>query len=192
MSLDDNLNKAFKVLGKAPIIVFSCTVVSIDESKKTIVAKDVDELEFTDIRLSAAEDDKNSLLIIPKVDSSVLVAQIGNNLNTLFVVSVNEVEKVLGVVKELDVEDETGFKLHLKDGELKINGDQFGGLVKAPELKTQVDKNTAILRAIQQAVQSWNPVPEDGGSAFKGLISSITGMQRADLGSIQNTKIKHG
>jgi len=192
MSLDADLKKAFKGMNYKEATVFTATVKSIDEAAKTISVTDVDDLQFNDVRLSAAEDDKKSLFIIPKVGSSVLVAMIGNDINTLFVTKVNEVEKIVGVVKELDIEDETGFKLHLKDGLMTINGDQFSGIVKAPELKTQVDKNTAILQAIQNAISGWTVIPEDGGAAFKTALASVPSMPRANLSNIENTKVKHG
>ena len=192
MGLDKDLKAALKGLGKMEAIVFSATVTKVNEADKTIEIEDIDGLDYHDVRLAAAEDEKKSVLIIPKVGSSVLVTMIGSDLNTLFVSKVNEVDKIVGVINELDIEDETGFKLHLNNGLMKINGDAFEGIVKAPELKTQIDKNTAIIKAIQQALQSWTPSPNDGGAALKGLVSSIPGMQRANLSNIKNDKIKHG
>lgn len=96
MSKDAELKKALKALGKTEASVFPATVVSVNEADKTVSVTDVDGLEFNDVRLAAAEDDKKSVMLIPKVNSSVLVAQIGNDLNTLFVAKVNEVEKVVG------------------------------------------------------------------------------------------------
>lgn len=192
MSLDQKIKEALKRLNKLEALVFSATVTAFDEAKKTVTVKDVDGLEFFDVRLSAAEDAKNSLFIIPKVESSVLVAQIGNDLNTLFVIAINEVEKITGVFKALDVKDEADFDVKLSNGEMVLNGGALGGLVKAKDLKQQVDKNTAILEALKNYIQSWTPIPEDGGAAFKNLLSGLTGMNTADLTNIENEKIKHG
>jgi hypothetical protein len=35
-------------------------------------------------------------------------------------------------------------------------------------------------------------VPNDGGATLKALVTSFTALQRANLGNIENPKIKHG
>jgi hypothetical protein len=192
MGLDQDIQRGLKEFGKRDAMVFTATVTGVNVEAKTISILDIDELEFVDVRLSAAEDDANSLILVPKLNSTVLVAQIGNDLNTLVVVAVNEVELIKGKFKTLDVADDAGFTINLTNGTMKLNGDEFGGMVKAPELKAQVDKNTLILQQIQAAFSTWVPTPSDGGAVLKGLSASFTGLQRADLTNIENTKIKHG
>jgi len=192
MGLDQDIQKGLREFGKTEAQVFTATVTGVNVEAKTISILDIDELEFRDVRLSAAEDDKQTLILVPKMHSTVLVAQIGNDLNTLYVIAINEVERIQGKFKALDVADDAGFTIGLENGVLKLNGDQFGGIVKAPELKTQVDKNTLILQKMQETFNSWTPIPEDGGAALKALVSQFTSLSRADLSNINNDKIKHG
>lgn len=209
MGLDLKISDALKQFKKQDAMVFPVTVTAVDIDKKTIAVKDVDDLEYFDVRLTAAEDDKNSFFILPKIDSTVLVTLIGNDINTLFVSKINEVEKIIGTVKYIELQDEAGLKitsnegvLTIKDpagfeikldaGSLTLNGSSLGGIVKADVLKTQIDKNTAILQAIQTAITSWTPVSNDGGAAFKALLAAVPSLQRADLSNIKNDKIKHG
>jgi hypothetical protein len=49
-----------------------------------------------------------------------------------------------------------------------------------------------ILKNIQTVFNSWIPVPDDGGASLKALVTSFTSLQRANLGTIENPKIKHG
>lgn len=117
MSLDAAINKALGEFAKKEAQVFAATVTAVNEAKKTVSIKDVDDLEFFDVRLAAAEDDEKSILLIPKVGSSVLAAMIGNDINTLFVAKVNEVEKVVGAISTTEFEvDSSGYKIN-RDGE---------------------------------------------------------------------------
>lgn len=192
MGLDQDIQNSLNEFGKRPAQVFSAKVSGVNIEAKTITILDVDELEFTDVRLSASEDDKHSLMLVPKLQSTVLVAQIGDDLNTLFVVAINEVDCIVGKFKTIAVEDDAGFTIGLTNGVLKLNGDEFGGIVKAPELKAQVDKNTEILKALQTAFGNWIPTPNDGGAALKSATTQLSSLPRADLSKIENTKIKHG
>jgi len=119
--VDQDLKKGLKALGKQEAIVFTATVLEVNQDKKTVTVKDVDELEYYDVRLAAAEDDKKSVLTIPKVNSSVLVCQIGNDLNTLFVVQTNEVENIIGVISDTKFEiNDAGFKGEIGDSKFEI------------------------------------------------------------------------
>ena len=157
------------------------TVTSVNWEEKTMDAVDlIDDLEHFDIKLGMG-----SIFKRPAIDSLALVAMIGKEaVDTILIDAVS--------LDEIEITDKTGFKLSLKEGKMTINGDQFSGIVKAPELKKQVDKNTAVLKAIQDAITQWVTVPNDGGAAFRGLLSAVPGMQRADLGNIENENIKHG
>ncbi len=139
-----------------------------------------DSLDYEEVLLG-----RGSVMKKPVVGTLVLIGIIENNGANTFLIDAENVEEYL-------IEDESGFKVVLNANGMTLNGNQFGGIVKADELKTQVDKNTAIIQAIQQALQSWTPVPEDGGAALKALTGAIPSMQRANLGSIKNDKIKHG
>lgn len=157
------------------------TAKEIDWEEKTMVAVGVtDSLEYYDILLGLESEYKK-----PSVNSTCLIGVIENNLTNTFLIYASAIEEHLII-------DKTGFKVHLNNGFLTINGDQFSGIVKAPELKEQLDKNTLILEKIQSVFNSWTTVPNDGGAALKALVSQFTNLDRADLSNIENNKIKHG
>lgn len=165
---------------KVPIQTEWVKVAEVDWDEKTMTAiGESNALEYFDVLLGLG-----AMYQRPKIGSLALVGSI-NNGEASFMISCEEID-------EMEWTDKSGFKWHLNNGLLKMNGDQFEGIVKAPELKIQIDFNTAILEAIQNAFAAWVPVPNDGGAALKTLIAAIPNMQRADLSNIQNTKIKHG
>lgn len=158
-----------------------CIVKEVDWTKKTMTATGiVNDCDFFEVNLGIGSINRS-----PTVGTKCIVGIINNDTADAFLIECESVD-------EIEISDATGFKLVLKDGKMTINGENFGGIVNAIELKNQVDKNTALLEAIQNAFESWTPVPNDGGAALKGIASSFISLEVADLSNIQNEKIKHG
>lgn len=169
-----------KMHNKVPIQTEWVKVSSVDWEDKTMVAiGESNGLEYFDVLLGLG-----SLNIRPKVESLALVGSIHNG-EACFMISCEEME-------EIELIDKTGFKLSLNNGLLLINGDEYGGIVNAKELKTQLDKNTLILEKIQTVFQSWVAVPNDGGASLKTLVTEFVSLERTDLDNIENTTIQHG
>jgi hypothetical protein len=169
-----------KMKAKVPIQTEWVKVESVDWEEKTMTAiGENNALEYFDVLLGLG-----AVNTRPKVGSLALVGSIHNG-EACFMISCEEMEG-------FELTDQSGFKVYLNDGLLLINGDEFGGIVNAKELKTQVDKNSFILENIQNVFSSWLPVPNDGGASLKTLITSFVSLQRADLANIENITIKHG
>lgn len=168
---------------------FVAVVKEVDQSKYTCDVQAVDDSPIHhDVRYKTTINDSDKGVIIhPAKGSFVICSILDNDENSVIISKVTEFD-------ELEVTTADGFKVHLKGDEMKINGDQFGGLVKAPELKTQVDKNTQILDTFKQLLQT--PINEPGlgaPSAFQAALNSaLAALQTADLSNIENEKIKHG
>lgn len=164
-----------------PVQTFWTICKSVNWEAKTMIAVGQnDELEYEGISLGCG-----SVYRKPTVGTICLVGIKENNGANVFLIDADEIEEYL-------IADKTGFKVRLNDLGLTLNGDTLGGIVKAKELKTQVDKNTEILNQIQTVFNSWITVPQDGGAALKALSTAFTTLQRADLSNIENEKIKHG
>ncbi len=99
-----------------------------------------------------------------------------------------------------------GVVIARKAGEVELNGTGLGGLVKAGELKDQLEKNNKILKALLQTLST--PVTEPGNgspSAFQAALKMAVDLaftvpgspgppapQVADLSNIENDKVQHG
>lgn len=154
---------------------------SVDWDNKTMNVEGIeDELEIFDVLLGL-----EYYFLKPVINTICLIGIIENEETQCFLISANSVELI-------EISDKTGFKIILNNGNLTINGDSFSGIVKAPELKTQVDKNTALLEKMKTVFSQWTVVPQDGGQALKTLSAQFTSMETADLSNIENKKIKHG
>ncbi|EMB23321.1 hypothetical protein [Treponema denticola] len=106
--------------------------------------------------------------------------------------------KVVATIKMLNsgnIEIELKGDCKIKtEGNIELNGSDFGGLIKIEELKMQLQKNMAILNGILGTLKA--PIPEPGNgapSAFQAaLITAIGTMQTGDFSNIENKKVKHG
>ncbi|WP_269222003.1 hypothetical protein [Flavobacterium sp. IMCC34518] len=169
-----------KMKSHVPLQTEWVTVKEIDWEEKTMTAIGLlNALEYHDVLLGLG-----AVNYRPKIGTSALVGSIHNG-EACFMISCEEIE-------EIEIIDESGFKLNLNNGLLLINGEEFGGIVNAKELKTQADKNTLILENIQTVFENWIPVANDGGASLKALVTSFTSLERTDLSNIENITIKHG
>ncbi len=184
--MGDNINELGQILNERTMSLINvqtqwCIAKEVDWSNKTMTATGlVDNLDFYEVNLGVGLVFKK-----PTIGKKCLIGIINNNVADAFLIDCEKTDEIL-------IEDETGFKFHLKDGTLEINGNGFGGLVNAKELKIQIDKNTAAIQELQQIFTSWFPVPNDGGASLKSLVSSFSSKPIAELSNIENEKIKHG
>ena len=87
-----------------------------------------------------------------------------------------------------------GFVIARSDKTVELNGTEHGGLIKIAELKKELEKTNAFLKAFVQVLQV--PVTEAGNgapSAFQtALKTALSALQLADFSQIENTKVQHG
>lgn len=186
MSKSNNITELGKVFNERTQALINvqthwAIVKEVDWDKKTMTATGlVDDCDFFDVNLGIG-----SIFTKPIVGSNCLIGIINNNIADAFLLQSEQIELI-------ELVDKTGFKIILNNGKMSFNGDAFGGLVNAKELKKQINKNTALLKKIQLTFQSWVPIDGDGGKSLKALVTNFTNMQTADLSTIENNKIKHG
>ena len=93
----------------------------------------------------------------------------------------------------IEIEADGDCKVKAK-GNIEINGSDYGGLIKIEELKTQLQKNTAILQGLLGTLKA--PITEPGNgspSAFQAaLITAIGTLQAGNFSNIENKKVVHG
>lgn len=75
-----------------------------------------------------------------------------------------------------------------------INGSENGGLVLAEEVAKELNTIKAQINQLKGLLQSWVPVPSDGGAALKTVITTWSAQQVASTVSanIQNKRVSHG
>lgn len=118
--MDQELIEAFRKLKQRGVDTFPAVVVSVDKVKGTCVIA-VDGLELPDVQLSAILDGNNQkFYLFPKVDSSVLVSPINEDLHRLYIEEYSEIESLdLNIMQVQFQVDKDGFLLRKQNETLK-------------------------------------------------------------------------
>ncbi len=120
MDKDEQIRKGLKQFAKVPEGIFIAEVTAVNKTNDTIHIVDVDGLDYQEVRLKSVIDNKKGVVTYPALKSSVLVASIGNDDNTLFVVGFSEVESIKGAIGTSEFEiDKEGYQLTSKGENLK-------------------------------------------------------------------------
>lgn len=184
MSMIETLRQELVALMKkqVPVQTTWVTVSSVDADAKTMVCKGVaDDLEYYDVLLSLGNATK-----YPVVGTKALIGLINNQAGLAFMIDCQEFTRYL-------IEIESGFKIDLNADEILLNGDGFGGLVKWNALKAELDKTKALVNAIKNALVTWVPVPTDGGTALKTIVTgSVAPVSAGNYSNLENENVKHG
>ena len=93
----------------------------------------------------------------------------------------------------IEIEADGNCKIKVKET-VELNGSDYGGLIKIEELKTQLQKNTAILKGLLEVLKVVVSEPGNGSpSVFQAaLLGAIGTMQTGDFSNIENKKVVHG
>ena len=148
--------------GERTCRIFTAKVVRADGETCEV---DYEGLRLTDVRLrSVVNGEESGVLLTPKADSFVTVADLSGDLTQTVVIGFSEVESV----------DITA------GGEIHLNGDSFGGLIRIEDL-------VGDLNRIVETFNSHTHTVADGVAAPPEMP-----MNRINRNSIENDKIKHG
>lgn len=154
-------------------------IVSVDTSKLTCEVDLQTMPNVFDVRLTAAINSvEKGLIIIPKVDSIVLIARIENKIESSFVIGYTEIDTI-------KILPETGIELF---------GDGNGGLVISGKVSQQINALKNEINSLKSAFSTWIPVPQDGGASLKALITPFASAQMSQSAAtdFENKKVKHG
>lgn len=151
---------------QVPVQTFWATVLAVDWDKKTADVKDLSaDLEVYDVLLGFGKD-----VFRPTIGTNCLCGIVGNKDAAAFIIYVEEVE------------------------ERWINGDENGGMVVAGKLIQQLNKMTARIDGIIDAINNGVAVPQDGGVGLQNSIKTSLAalINKEEFSDIQNNKVKHG
>lgn len=96
---------------------------------------------------------------------------------------------------DITIDKDGNISIKAADGKkLSLNGDSYSGLVKADELKTQLDTMTVRIDGIINAIKNSPVTPQDGGAAFKAaMVTALSALvNKEDFSKIKNEKVVHG
>lgn len=170
-------------------------VKSVEQDKRTCNVT-IDDAEFTDVLLYSVENvDLKGFVMIPKVDSTVLVSRIGGS-NELYVSMFSEVDKVLLTIGDkvsMQITEET---VEVDAEKIVFNGGHNKGLVKIEEL---TDKINALVDAFNShthklmsgtVVVSGSPTSQTNPAPIE--VPAITAKtQKLNKTDYENEKITH-
>lgn len=188
MKLEEVIASAIRkaVVAAIPVVVTEGTVSSVDHERRTCNVEREHKAELFDVRLNAFLDSgSNVVTIYPKVKSKVLCILIENDKTDAFILSATDIEEVSG---EID-----GVKVTWTKEGIVFNDGQLGGMVKPAVLKAELDKLTARVDGIINAIKSGVPVAQDGGLALQQTVVAAlnTLTDKEDFSAIENEKVKH-
>lgn len=165
----EELIRTLRDMFKAPVVIEPGTVVSVNEDDLTCVVNPTDGPQIFDVRLKAAIDGvKDGVVQIPTLNSTVLIAMIGNEANTRFIIAFGSVSKIV------------------------INGGSKGGLINIQTLIEQLNKTNEVVNAIKNSLTGWTPMPNDGGAALKTYATSQIGSKATgDFSNMEDNKVLH-
>lgn len=159
----------------AEIYSVVCEVTSVNETERTIDAKPINgNAEIFDVRLQSSISSKVGFVVIPKINSFVIVTFI--NQQQGYVALATEIDKIF-------VDTETS---------VIFDGGKFGGLVKVEELTKKINdleqKINDLITACSSVIVTLAPSGTFPIASFFTSVTPLTPTQKAD---IENEKIKH-
>ena len=118
--MEKELHDAFRKLKQRDVDTFPVKALSVDKSAGTCKVTD-DELEYTDVRLSAVIDGNDKkFYLFPKVGSSVLVSPINKDLKNLYVEAYSEIDGLDLKIEDVHFNiDKDGFLLKKENETIK-------------------------------------------------------------------------
>ncbi len=130
------------------------------------------DLELEEVMYSATEENANGFILILKQDTNVLIGTIGGDENSLYIVAMDEVQKVKLVIEgEILTIDKDGFNMELSSGKVTVKNSTWD--LKQP-LTDMVDMVMQL--TVSTAVgASGTPLPPTITQA-NGIKNSINGL----------------
>lgn len=124
---------------KETIQVFPVQVVSVEENSCTV---SFSEIEQDEVRLKASLNDiSEGLRVLPKVDSTVLVLKIGNDIENLLVIAVDEIDQI---------------RIKIDDSSITYNSNEFSALLGDGKLELKNNESSLkdCLNAVLDAIKN--------------------------------------
>lgn len=145
-----------------------CTVKTIDLTAKTCYCEPLDDsADIQQVRL-IAEKTKDGFILIPKLESLVVVTFL------------SESSAYVSMVSQVD--------------EIHLAGINYGGLAKTLEITDKLNNIEDKINDLITAITGWTPVANDGGAALKLALSTwlASSLVPTTMNDITSDTVLHG
>ena len=158
------LEESFKRSQKMQAI--AAIVIAVDENLMTCDVEPSDGgAAYYGVRLrAAAKEGDFGISMIPKIGSTVLIGIINNDDRQAYVAMFSDLEKAV-----LKVENGPA---NIFGTSLQLNGKSHDGLIKAQGLFAEINKITARVDGIIDAINNAVAIPQDGGVGLQASMSA--------------------
>lgn len=187
LDLAEQLNKAIRTLTQPPVQVVVGTVTSVDLEKETCNVMPLgSEAEYFGVRLKGVVDETGKgLLIVPAINSTVLLGSIENSENMFYINDYSEIDTFI-------VHVNGGAKIEIKDQQITFNGGDFGGLVKVQPLIDKINRLENQLNSLYALLKTHvHPVVSVGSpTGISPNLAGLTNINLTQKNELENEKIK--
>lgn len=157
------------------------SIKSVNESERTCIVTPSDGgPDILDVSLEAdyTEDTSTNpkgFFLVPKVGSLVIVSFLDKTEG--YISAWTEIDKVISIQEEWI-----------------FNSGEFGGLTKLEELTNRLNDYEDLFSQLKQDLNTWVPVPSDGGAALKTILTTgflTEQIPSSSVSDFENEKVKH-
>jgi len=171
------------IVGGSKLNAITCSVLQVNSQERTCDCRPLNgDADIFAVRLQTDPDATTGFYMQPKVGSNVIVGFLNKSAAYLIMASeLDSFEVVIG---------NTSFSM---DGStIKMNGGSLGGLVKVQSNVSKLNALENSINSMKQVLQSWIPVPNDGGAALKTAITTwaYSQLTATTVSDIENTAVK--
>lgn len=161
-------------------------VVSVNETELTCVVEMLkNETEYQGVRLrSVIDDGVDGIYAIPEVDSIVVVGELDNNRQAMFVVKCSSISKYVLQIGNMS--------LIMDVNEVVFNGGNYGGLIKVSDLVSKINRIEDKLKSHQHVYINAAAVATltTPASAFLPPDTTLV-FTNTTVSDIENEEVKH-
>jgi hypothetical protein len=161
-------------------------VIEVNKTTQTCTIQPTDDGAIIyNCRLKAIEDEeKEGIIIFPRIGSIVIVAVLKPT-NDSVVFSISSFDSCQIAIKDV-------LKIEIEStGDITFNGGEYGGIIKLPALKIEVEKVNTFLTTIKNVFTTWVPTMPDSVALKTAMQAALLQLQLPNLTNVGNDKIKH-
>lgn len=171
MAIKDVLNNFINnILDKEEIYLKVGLVKSVDENAKTFVF--IPNTGETELEVAMTVIDGDSLYIMPKVNTTVIIGY------------TNNIDAYCLQVKEAD-------KIIFNSENIIFNGGDNDGLININDLTSKLNGLVSKVNALYNLLKNWVVAPSDGGLALQTAAKLLTNADDFNKSDFEDEKITH-